>query len=385
MSDPRDTKLREAVATGALACVAAMAADSSGVIHEAAFGIRDPATGEAMTTDSLAWIASMTKAIVSVAALRLAERGLLSLDGPISDVIPELAAPKVLDGFAEDGTPRFRPAARAITLRHLLTHTAGFGYDTWNAELVVLGTRHGFRRIPADVSGIAQAPLLFDPGERFNYGINIDMVGHAIERVTGQRLDAHLRETILAPLGLHDTDFVPGPDQLRRRAVLRARNASGTLDVLPGAPAQTMPFMAGGGGLYSTASDYLRFLREILAGAPNLLRAETMRLLETNQIGDIAVPPMRTQAPHGSNDVHLYPGMTLRWSLGFLLNEQTTPEGRAPGSMAWAGLPNCYYWIDRTSGVCGVFITALLPFCDPAAVATFQGWEASVYRALLTP
>lgn len=376
-----DAPLRAAIDAGALGCVAAMAATSQGVIHAASFGVADPETGAAMTTDSVGWIASLTKALVSVAALRFVERGPLALDTPIAEVIPELAAPKVQTGFQDD-TPQYRPALRPITLRHLLTHSAGFGYDMWNEALLTLTTRHQVPRIPTDARSIERIPLLFDPGTRFNYGINLDFVGHALSVVTGLGLDEVLQREIFAPLGMTDTGFVPGESQTARRALTRQRQTDGSLAVVPWRPPARMAFMAGGGGLYGSAADYLRFLREMLAGAPNLLHPDSFAELARNQIGDLTVGPMTSCAPAASRDVNWYPDQPLRWSLGFLRNEQTTPQGRAPGSLAWAGLPNHYYWIDRTSDVCGVFMGFLLPFSDPAAMAAFWGWERAVYQAI---
>jgi len=376
MSDP-DTPLREAVEAGALVGVAAMAATSAGILHSAAFGLRDPGLGTAMTTDSVAWVASMTKAIVSVAALKLVEQGRLGLDEPICDVLPELTQPLVMERFGTDGAPVLHEAPTAITLRHLLTHTAGYGYDTWNPAIWHLQTRLGLPRIPGSPEDLRQLPLLFDPGTRWNYGINIDVVGRAIEVVTGRTLDEHLRESILGPLGMQDTMFLLGPSQIERRVVMHQRGEDGVLSAVPWTRAERVPFMAGGGGLYSSAEDYLKFLMAVMTGS--LLSEAMMIELTTNQIGDLEVQPLVSALPNASRNVHLYPGMPLKWSLGFLINTETTPEGRSAGSLAWAGLPNCYYWVDRTRYVCGVFITSVLPFGDPVALGAFAGYERAIY------
>jgi CubicO group peptidase (beta-lactamase class C family) len=378
MSDP-DAPLRHAVDSGALACVAAMAATSKGVIHAGAFGLRNPQAGAAMTTDSVGWIASMTKAVVSVAALRLVEQGRLSLDEPICDVLPELTGPSVLERFGTDGAPVLRPAETPISLRHLLTHTAGYGYDTWNPALWHLQERLGLPRIPTSPEGLRAVPLLFEPGTRWNYGINIDLVGRAIEVVSGQTLEAHLRETLTGPLGMDDTMALIGPAQQARRVVLQQRGADGLAPVAWRAP-ERLAFLYGGGGLYSSAADYLTFLRAVLGGT--LLGPAMQAELTRNQIGDLDVQPMLSAVPTASNDVHLFPGQRLKWTLAFLQNTQTTAEGRSAGSLAWAGLSNCYYWIDPARDVCGVFVTGLLPFADPAALAAFAGYEAEIYRSL---
>ncbi len=376
-----DQPLRHAVDSGALPAVAAMAATSDGLIHQAAFGLRDPETGAAMTTDSLAHIASMTKAITSVAALQLVDEGKLSLDDPICDVLPELVAPMVMERFGADGAPILYPAQTAITLRHLLTHTAGYGYETWNPALWHLQTRFGTPRIPTSAEELRQVPLLFEPGTSWNYGINTDIVGRAIEVVSGRTLAEQIRETVTGPLGMADTVFVPSAEQAGRRVVMHQRDAAGQLAPIAWVPPEPR-FMAGGGGLFSTAEDYMRFLRALLSGGAGLLSAEMVSALTTNQIGALDVTPLASAVPARSRDIDLYPGMKLKWTLGFMLNTETTQQGRSAGSLAWAGLTNCYYWIDRTRDVCGVFIAGLLPFGDEAALTAFRGYEAAVYRMI---
>ena len=190
--------------------VVAMAATDGGTLYEGAFGSRDLANGPAMTRDSVFRIASMTKAVTSVAAMQL--------DEPIGGLLPELASPAVLEGFDATGAPRLRPAKRPITPKHLLTHTAGFGYEIWNPELICYVEVTG---VPTFLSGKLEAlrmPLAFDPGERWEYGISIDWVGRAVETASGQPLDAYFREHIFAPLGMTDTGFVPSANQAARLA-----------------------------------------------------------------------------------------------------------------------------------------------------------------------
>jgi methyl acetate hydrolase len=381
MTDTLDKPLRHAIGSGALPAVAAMAATSNGVIHRAAFGLRNPTSGSPMTTDSVAWVASMTKAITSVAALRLVEQGKLSLDDPICDVLPELVAPMVLERFGADGVPILHKASTAITLRHLLTHTAGYGYDTWNPALWHLQTRLGVPRIPSSPDELRQVPLLFNPGTRWNYGINTDVVGRVIEVATGKTLADALRDSVTGPLGMSDTVFIPDAEQRERRLVMHQRDDDGTLTPIFWHPPEPR-FMAGGGGLYSTAEDYLKLQRAILSGGNDLLGQETFTALTTNQIGGLEVTPLSSAVPAASRNIHLYPGMSLKWTLGFLLNTEATAEGRAAGSLAWAGLSNCYYWIDRTRDVCGVFISGLLPFGDEAALSAFRAYEAAVYQTI---
>src|ERR1700741_3086651 len=211
-----DAALSRAVETKEVPGVVALAATATGVLYEGAFGLRDIVDGPAMTRDSVFRLASMTKAVTSVAAMQLVEQGKLQLDQPIGSVLPELSAPQVLEGFDDAGAPRLRLAKRPITLRHLLTHTAGFGYEFLNADLIryvkVSGTPSGSTGKLASL----RQPLVFDPGDRWEYGINIDWVGRAIEGVSGDPLEVYFHEKIFAPLGMTDTDYVISTAQQAR-------------------------------------------------------------------------------------------------------------------------------------------------------------------------
>jgi CubicO group peptidase (beta-lactamase class C family) len=384
-----DAVLREAVDAGAVPGVVALAADRDGAIYEGAFG-RRALDGDAapMTPDTVFWIASMTKAITSVAAMRLVEQGRLSLDAPLGALLPGLAAPRVLEGFdAASGAPRLRPARRPITLRHLLTHTSGFSYNTWNADLARYMEATG---LPAPRSGLLaslDAPLVFDPGERWEYGISTDWVGRAVEAACGGgRLEVLLQDLVLRPLGMRDSGFVPGPDQRARRAAVHRRGADGSLSPatdfrLPEAP----EFFGGGGGLLSTGPDYIRFLRMLLNGGAlegaRLLRPETVAEMGRNQIGALEFRPLRTAMPAMSNGFDPFPGMPRKWGLGFLINGEDLPGRRAAGSLAWAGLGNTWFWVDPRGGVAGVLLTQILPFADPTVLDLLGRFEAAVYAA----
>lgn len=382
MTDSLDVILQQALESTGLAGLSAMAATREGVLHAGAAGFRDASAGAPMDTDSVGRIASMTKAITSVAALRCVERGLLTLDDPICDVLPELTEPMVFERFGVDSRPILHPATTAVTLRHLLTHTAGYGYSMWNQPLGHMQTTLGFSRIPASSEELRRVPLLFEPGTAWNYGINTDIVGRAVEVVSGKRLEQVFREEITGPLGMTDTMFVTGPEQEARRIVHQQRTADGSVFDNPMPVATTEAFMAGGGGLQGTARDYLIFLQALLAGGGSLLGPEMFAELVRPQTGDLNLVPMLSAMPELSFDVSLYPQMALKWSLGFMVNTETTPEGRSAGSLSWGGLHNTYYWLDLNRGVCGVFFAQMLPFADPAVLEVFAAYEAAVYREL---
>ena len=380
-----DDVLRTAVDAGDVPGVVAMAATQAGPLYEGAFGRRVLGTGPAMTPGTVFRIASMTKAITCVAAMQLVEHGKLALEAPVPDVDPALSAPRVLDGFDAAGAPILRPAKRPITLRHLLTHTAGFSYEAWNAKTARYVPLSG---LPPHTTGQIAAlrmPLVFDPGERWEYGINIDWVGRIVESVSGQRLDAYVGDHILEPLGMSDTGFTISAEQRARQASVHQRQPDGSLVPHPLETPFTPEFHAGGGGLYSTAGDYLAFLQMLLHGGTwkgvRVLRPETVSLMAENHIGDLPAGVLKTENPARSNDVDFFPGAPVRWGLGHMLNMQPGPHGRRAGTVSWGGLYNSYYWLDPAAGVTGVFLTQILPFADARAVAVYGRFERAVYEA----
>src|SRR5689334_17387044 len=255
--------LKRATDAGDIPGVVAAAATAEGPVFAAGFGVRDTASQAAMTANTVVWIASMTKAVTSACAMQLVEQGRLSLDAPIATVLPELDKVQVLEGYAPDGAPRLRPARRSITLRHLLTHTAGFVYDIWNPDMARYLETTGTPGIISCQNAALSIPLLFDPGERWDYGIGIDWAGKAVEAVSGQRLSDYMQQNMLQPLGMNDTGFKISTAQRQRLAKVHDRTADGFVPTDLELP-QEPEFEMGGGGLYSTVSDYLRFTRMIM-------------------------------------------------------------------------------------------------------------------------
>jgi methyl acetate hydrolase len=378
-----DQVLERAVDAGEVPGVVALAADDRDVVYAGAFGKRVTGQAADMSLDTVAWIASMTKAVTSVAAMQLVEQGAIGLDEPLSERLPELAAIQVLDGFDPDGAPRLRAPRRAITLRHLLTHTAGFVYDIWNADMLRYQAHAALPGIIECKNVTLQIPLAFDPGDRWDYGINIDWVGKTVERLSGQSLEAYFREHIFDPLGMHDTGFVIGADQRTRLAGMHTRQPDGSLEAIPFEVPQAPEFFMGGGGLYSTGPDYLSFLRMLLGGGQlgeaRVLRPETVAEMGKNQIGELTVGLLKTTTPGSSNDAEFFPGMVKKWGLGYMISTEEAPTGRSAGSLAWAGLANTYYWIDPTRHLTGVILTQILPFADATVLNLFAGFERAIY------
>jgi CubicO group peptidase (beta-lactamase class C family) len=339
-----------------------------------------------MTADTIFWLASMTKAITSAAAMQLVEQGRLALDEPIRKVLPELAAPQVLEGFSAGGEPRMRPAARAITLRQLLAHTSGFGYHFLNANLLRYLETTGIPDLMTCKNESLNLPLSFEPGERWEYGIGIDWAGKAIERASGQMLQDFFDESLFGPLGIKDTAFKFTPGRRARLAGMHARQSDDSLIQTPFEFPQEPEFQMGGGGLYGTAADYLAFeqifLREGRANGKTVLNPETIRTMGQNQLGALQVPRWESVIPSLSNNGEFFPGIVKKWSLAFMLNTEPVPGGRSANSMAWAGLFNTYYWIDPAQQVAGIIMTQILPFLDAKVLGLFDQFEKAVYAGL---
>ena len=379
-----DALLRTAVDTGDLPGVVAMAADDAGLVYEGAFGWRRLANSEAMTRDTVFRVASMIKPITTVAAMQLVERGKLLLDAPVPPIEPALAAPQVLDGFDTRGRPLLRPPKRPILLRELLTHTSGFAYRLWDAK----AARYfkALELIPAkERKNAPLKPLMFDPGERWQYGGGLNFVGRLVEFVSGEPLDVYFRKHIFEPLGMHDTAFVISAAQQAREASEHRRQPDGSLMAEPRERIIAHRQFSGGGGIYSTAADYLTFIRMLLSGGAHygsrILRPETVALMGRNQIGKLDAGRLRTTAPQLSNDVDFFPGITLKWGYGHMINMQPVPERRSAGSLTWGGLFNTYYWIDPQKRIAAVFLTQVLPFADERALGVYAQFERAIYAA----
>jgi methyl acetate hydrolase len=381
-----DGVLRQAVDAKDVPGVVAMAATDKSLLYEGAFGTRVLDNGPAMTLDTVFRIASMTKAITSVAAMQLVEQGKLTLNDPVPNIDPALGSPQVLEGFDAAGAPRLRPAKRPITLRHLLTHTAGFSYEVWDANTVRYVKETGMPSTATGKVASLRLPLVFDPGDKWEYGINIDWVGRLVEAVSGQTLDAYFRDKIFAPLGMKDSGYITSDAQRARQARVHQRQADGTLVPQPLETPSTPEFWSGGGPLYSTGPDYLTFLQMLLHGGSlngaQLLRPETVALMSQNHIGTIPAGIMKTENPARSNDVDFFPGAEVRWGLGYMLNMQPGPNGRSAGTVSWGGIFNTYYWLDPVQRVTGLIMTQILPFADQRVLQLYGQFESGVYNAL---
>jgi CubicO group peptidase (beta-lactamase class C family) len=379
-----DQALQKAVESGAVPQVAAIAADAEGVFYEAGFGPRAPG-GEEVTTDTEFAIMSMTKMVVTVAALQLLEQGRLDLDAPVDTYRPEFAEVQVLDGFDGD-TPRLRAPASRATVRNLITHTSGLGYWFWDAGLARYEQLTGTPNVVPGRAAAFRAPMVTDPGTRFVYGINTDWLGLVVEAVAGQTLDVVVKEAITGPLGMNSTYFALDGGHAGKRAALQAKDGNGQWADIGNVVNRTDPdWWAGGHGLYATPRDYIRFERALLRGGEldgaRILRSETVDEAFRNQIGDLDFPAeIATADPASSGSFNIGPGW--KWGYGLLLNTADVLGGRRAGSGAWAGLFNTHFWIDRTAGICASIYSNSLPFVTPEALSLYQEFETALYASL---
>jgi len=380
-----DQVLRHATEAGEVPGVVAIAANDQEVIYEGAFGKRNINAAAPMTMDTVFRIASMTKAVTSVAAMQLIEQGKLQLDQTVASVIPAFGELQVLVGFYGDN-PALRPPASQATIRHLLTHTSGLGYEIWNTDL---GRYQKVTNTPGIVSGQKAAfrnPLVADPGSTWNYGINTDWLGRVVEEVSGQTLGVYMRRNIFDPLGMKDTGFSETEEQKKRLVTVHARQADGSLAPIDFSWPAGREFENGGHGLVSTARDYLAFVRMLLnEGTYNgarVLRADTVAQMRQNHIGDLLVTMMKTANPVMSNDAEFFPGMKKKHGLGFVINTEQWPGMRAVGSCCWAGLFNSFFWFDPTKRLAATILMQILPFADPKAMEVYTAFEKAMYASM---
>jgi CubicO group peptidase (beta-lactamase class C family) len=372
-----DEEMRAAVARKDVTGVVVMAADRSGIIYEGAFGVADIAEAHPLKVDSMFRIASMTKAITSTAALQLVEQGKFTIEDPVEKYLPQFAKLPVFESFdSATGNYKLRPAARPVTVRHLLTHTSGLGYPFTDP------TTRDFKPRPGEDYPIV--PLIFDPGERWLYSTSTDWVGRLVEKVSGKPLEDYFQEYVLKPLGMKDTSYFVAKEKEARLVTVNRRLADGSFVKDQVQPATSGFTPIGGGGLTSTASDYLRFTRALLNGGEldgaRILQAGTVALMEQNHIGALGVPAQKTAIPARSEDFSFIAAGRDKWGLGFLITADTVPGHRTAGSLSWGGIFNTYYWLDPTRGVTGVILTQFLPFADHKALVLYDTFERGVYQ-----
>lgn len=332
--------------------------------------------------DTIVRIFSMSKIVTSVAILVLMEEGRLGLDDPVEKFLPALKGRQVAVGGTADA-PVLEPAKRSVTILDLLTHTSGYGYDeAWSAEPVPLALLQRAKpwesaNLDDFVARLAAVPLNDQPGTRFRYGLSTDILGAVIEKASGQRLDAFLRERIFSPLGMADTGFWVPADKLSRVAVVYERSPQGKLvpsgwaNAFEASP--THGLLSGGGGLYSTAADYLRFAQMLLdggrLGGVRILGRKTIELMTANHV-------QRLAHPHPSGDLSFGFGLGVR----VLTNPGESAMLGSPGAFGWDGAATSHVQIDPKERTVALLLLQHLPFNQDGVIAAFTN---GYYSALV--
>ncbi len=368
--------------------VVAAATDANGMLYQGAAGRRALGSDAEMTADTVFAVFSTSKAITGTACLQLVDNGQLDLDAPARTYAPAIGELQVLEGFDTAGRPALRPPKRDITTRMLLLHTSGLAYDVFNRTYERLASEHGQPSTKTALKASMFTPLLFDPGDGWEYGSSIDWAGQVVEGITGVRLGEYMQERIFEPLEMSSTGFRLDASKRKRLARLHQREPSGEMrEMVDHELPQDPEVQMGGHGLYSTVPDYCRFIRmwlnDGMGPSGRVLQAETVRMAAQNGLGDRKVRCLPGVIPRLSNDAEFFPGLSKSWGLSFMINDEDAPTGRSAGSLSWAGLANLYYWIDRKRGVGGFWATQVFPFADPTSLGGFLDFETAVYDSLL--
>ena len=367
--------------------VVAMLTDRTANIYEGASGLRSLGTNDPMSPDTVFAIFSTTKAITGTAIMQCVEDGVLALDAPAKTYVPDIGKLQVLDGFDANGKPRLRAPKRDITTRMLMLHTAGFGYDIFDANYNLLAQEHGQPSVITASKAALMTPLLFDPGDKWEYGSNLDWCGQIVEGVRGKRLGEVMTKRIFEPLGMEDIAFSLTSSMRSRLAVIHQREGDGSLTPLPDLQLPPDPEVhMGGHGLYASIGEYMKFIRMWLNDGigPNgrVLKSETVQAAVRNGLQAhqkvVMLPGVIATL---SNDAEFFPGLKKSWSFSFMVNDEEAPTGRPAGSIGWAGLANTFFWIDRKNGVGGYWATQILPFGDPTSFTGYMDFETATYAA----
>lgn len=373
--------VEENIIPGAVAAVI----NRNGLVSLRCHGVRSETTQSPMTNDTVFQIASMTKPIAGAACMQAVERGLLELDQPASEIIPWLGELRVLDGFNESG-PILRAPNQPVTLRNLLTHTSGFTYEVWNSDMAAWKEHTGNPVTGSGKLASLRQPLSFDPGTRWEYGIGIDWAGQLLEAATGMSLAEWMRKEIFDPLGLVDTGYTCRPDMQDRQAAIHVLRKDSWVALESNKQKRPTEFDSGGGGLFSTATDYAKFVQMLLRGgelaAQHVLSPETISLMSSNNMNDLRVTAVTSHDQKVSANFEFMPGIPKSWGLTFQINEDPVDRGRKEGSLSWAGLYNTHFWIDPKLGFGALLMTQTLPFMIPQVANLLEEFERAIYATM---
>lgn len=366
-----DEHFAQYVDTGKLPGSLTLIARQGKIAHLSTYGWRDIEASAPVNTDTLFRIFSMTKPVTSVAAMMLYEQGAFELTDPVSDFIPSFADLRVYTGGTAD-QPRTRPAVEPMRIWHLLTHTSGLTYGFHHLHPVdKMYRKAGFEfgnqslDLATTCDEWSRLPLLFDPGQAWNYSVSTDVLGRVVEVASGQSLDEFFRDRILQPLGMHDTCFTVEQTDADRLAALYRADATGNAvryDKFGRAALEPTKFLSGGGGLVSTAHDYNRFTGMLLGGGQldgvRLLGNRTLKYMTRNHLPGGA--DLETLAMDSFSEAS---NAGKGFGLGFAVNDDPVASKvvSSAGEYFWGGLASTAFWVDPAEDLTVLFLTQLMP------------------------
>ena len=373
-----DQFLADTVAKQQLPGVVAAVVNKERILYLNAFGKQNVGQNIPMAKDSIFRIASMTKPITSVAIMMLVEQGKVRLADPVSKYLPEYKGREVIASFNEkDGTYTTRPAKREITIRHLLTHTSGLGYDFTSPTVAALLKKTG--------KSEQELPLLFEPGTQWLYSTSPGVLGDLLKKLSGQSLEQHFKETVFRPLQMADTSFYVPEEKMKRLVTKHKREGAKMTETSN--PANFTAFESGEGGLNGTAADYAAFVQMLLNygswRGTRLLKPESVRQMISNQIGAVTVSEMPAVMPELSAAFPFGAGKD-KFGLGFqiTMTEGKARHERSAGSYAWAGIYNTHFWVDPKRGIGVIFLSQDLPFYNATTMNLLRQFEHLIYANL---
>ncbi|KAH8684126.1 beta-lactamase/transpeptidase-like protein [Ilyonectria robusta] len=362
--------------------------DKNKILYEGVAGrIGNAVDSPSFSSESSGWIASMTKIVTATSLMQLFERGLIHLDDDARSLVPELANVQILRGFNDEDKPVLENNTDPITLRQLLCHTSGMGYDAIDADLQKWSSATGRTAGTLDQTREGwNTPLKFRPGESWQYGSSLDWAGQVLEKITGQSLGEYMSENIFKPLGMTDTTF-------RRQKIAEKvsgriiestyRIPDGTLIPGPLPVSEDPPLDGGGAGLFSTAQDYIKFLQAVVAageGQGTLLRKETVDEMFRPQLSKAQRQKLQTFL---KDAMPFPPDTPMDHGISGAINTADLEGKRKKGTLTWGGMSNGQWWIDREIGIAAVLFVSLLPPYDESVKRLYDELERVVYGDLL--
>ena len=373
-----DSLLRQAVQHGTLPGVVAIVANKDQILYHSAFGLMDVRKQKPMQKDSIFRMASMTKPVTSVAILMLKEAGKLSLDDPVSKYLPAFKDRELISTFdPADATYTTKKATKEVLIRHLLTNTSGLAYAFSNDTVNRLQQK---TRAQAE-----ELPLLYEPGTRWTYSASTKVLGQVVEKITGAGLDKFFEQRIFGPLELQDTGYAVTAVKANRVVTAHQRE-NRKLSEMPNPEKLEAP-VAGDGGLFSTASDYITFLQMFLNNGQwrgaTLLQKASIQAMTRNEIGSVIVQTQQTTNSLRSENFPIGAGRD-KFGFGFQItaSNKENPNLRSPGSYTWAGIYNTHFWVDPKRQIAAVILMQVLSFYDDGCMKVYQDFEAAIGRNL---